>query len=405
MKTGLRSLFGKVGILFLAAAGGCAHNLELCNAHRYRNSERADFSKRGLLAFVVSETLDVSSQMFCRQVGIQMAQQGGYAVTSSPDADTKKADVDVRISVETEASGRLENFLISWPGFLLFAHAWLGYGYDVRYKVRCVVTNSATTERIADFTELLHLELRHSEFDRTWAAGCGWLFLYSATAFVNGFYVTSYDRDITPLLYSAAYPMLARRVALRLVKEINTSSIETANTGNRSEATAATGGRQSYCVEMFERVSGDDFAYRYRLRLRDGADAGLSAMNRIKEELRASVAADYAGAHGGRRADVQVDFPVFALKGGVVEGRAEVMRIDVMSLNYDPRAQKGTMAVKIGSKRFEDARAWVRKNIETLARDKNIVLTTGEIPAAARFYLRGERVKDGSVLEIEFETE
>jgi hypothetical protein len=160
-----------------------------------------------------------------------------------------------------------------------------------------------------------------------------------------------------------------------------------------------------YSIELFERVCDDDFTYRFRLRLRDGADAGLSAMNRIKEELRASVAADYAGAHGGRRADVQVDFPVFALKGGVVEGRAEVMRIDVMSLNYDPRAQKGTMAVKIGSNRFEDARAWVRKNIETLARDKNIVLTTGEIPAAARFYLRGERVKDGSVLEIEFETE
>jgi hypothetical protein len=40
-----------------------------------------------------------------------------------------------------------------------------------------------------------------------------------------------------------------------------------------------------------------------------------------------------------------------------------------------------------------------------LARDKNVALTTGTIPPAARFYLGAERIKDGNVLEIEFETE
>lgn len=161
----------------------------------------------------------------------------------------------------------------------------------------------------------------------------------------------------------------------------------------------------SYSVERFERISDNEFAYAFRLRLKDGADAGLSAMDRVKRELRATIAEDYVAAHGGRTADVQVDFPVFTLKDAVIEGRAEVMRIEVASLRYDPQAQKGVIAVKIGSNRFEDARLWVRKNIETLAKDKNVALTTGKIPPAARFYLGAERVRDGNILEIEFETE
>lgn len=161
----------------------------------------------------------------------------------------------------------------------------------------------------------------------------------------------------------------------------------------------------SYVVNRFERVSNDQYAYDFRLCLKNRADAGLSAIDSIKRELRSTIAADYVGAHGGHISDVRIDFPDFALNNDVIEGRAAVMCIEVMSLQYDPNVQKGVIAVKIGYSRFEDARAWVRKNIETLARDKNVALTTGEIPSAARFYLGAERIKPGNILEIEFETE
>ena len=59
----------------------------------------------------------------------------------------------------------------------------------------------------------------------------------------------------------------------------------------------------------------------------------------------------------------------------------------------------------MSANQYEEARAWIRKNIETLARDKNIVLTTGEIPPAAKFYLGREELKNGNILEIEFITE
>lgn len=160
-----------------------------------------------------------------------------------------------------------------------------------------------------------------------------------------------------------------------------------------------------YIIETFERVSDNDFAYVFSLRLKDGANVGLSALNQIKKEIRQTVASDYIGAYGGNLAEVHVDLPEFSLKDDVIRGRADVIRISVVFLTYNPQSQKGMIAIKIGANRFEDARKWVRKNIESLARDKNVALTTGQIPAAARFYLGAERIKDGNILEIEFETE
>ena len=169
----------------------------------------------------------------------------------------------------------------------------------------------------------------------------------------------------------------------------------------RNQASAGT----SYVVESFERTADDDFAYVFKLRLKDGADAGLGAVSRIKQELRQTVVSDYVATYGGNAGDVKVDFPDFSMKDAVIDGRAEVMRISVQSLRYDAQTQKGVIAVKIGANRFEDARKWVRKNIEALAKDKNVALTTGQIPPSARFYLGAERVLKGNILEIEFETE
>ena len=79
--------------------------------------------------------------------------------------------------------------------------------------------------------------------------------------------------------------------------------------------------------------------------------------------------------------------------------------LTVVALKYDPMQRCGVMSVKVECGKYEETRKWIRKNIETLARDKNIALTTGEIPPAAKFYLGREELKDGNVLEIEFKTE
>ncbi len=79
--------------------------------------------------------------------------------------------------------------------------------------------------------------------------------------------------------------------------------------------------------------------------------------------------------------------------------------IQIQTLNYDPNTRKGHMTVEFDSGYYAEARLWARENIETLARDKNVALQTGAIPSEAKFYLGAERVKEGNILEIEFETE
>ena len=162
----------------------------------------------------------------------------------------------------------------------------------------------------------------------------------------------------------------------------------------------------AYKIVSFDRESGNGFAYRFVLSLRDEDKTSLQVLRLVQKEFRAAVKEDYIESFPGVRQDsLYVDFPEYKLSSGKIEGRAVVLTISVTSLTYDPNTRTGRLAVKVNANQYEEARKWIRKNIETLARDKNIALTTGEIPPAAKFYLGREELKDGNVLEIEFKTE
>lgn len=173
----------------------------------------------------------------------------------------------------------------------------------------------------------------------------------------------------------------------------------------RQETVKRESAQPVYSVERFERLPGNEFAYEFELALTPGM-SGIALARRVKDEIRAEILSDYKATYTGESfQSTGVDFPKFVMSGGRIEGRAEVMQMRVMSLTYNQATRKGLMVVKIGSVRFDQARRWVRENIEVLARDKNVALMTGELPAAGKFYLGAERVKDGNILEIEFETE
>lgn len=135
-------------------------------------------------------------------------------------------------------------------------------------------------------------------------------------------------------------------------------------------------------------------------------DQSLSAFRVVQQEFRDAIKEDYAESFAGAdAATLFVEFPEYRQQGNRIEGRAVVLTVSVARLEYTPNTRSGVLAVRIGANQFEEARRWIRKNIETLARDKNIALVTGEIPPAAKFYLGRETLKDGNILEIEFKTE
>ncbi|MGN0854687.1 MAG: hypothetical protein ACI4R9_04100 [Kiritimatiellia bacterium] len=161
-----------------------------------------------------------------------------------------------------------------------------------------------------------------------------------------------------------------------------------------------------YRIVSCERESGKDFSYRFVLEIKDDSNDPLRMFRTIQKNFRAAIKEDYAESFSNIKTDsLFVDFPEYRQNNNRIEGRAVVLTIAVSSLAYDPNTRKGKLAVKVNANQYEEARKWIRKNIETLARDKNIALTTGEIPPAAKFYLGREELRDGNVLEIEFETE
>ena len=155
-----------------------------------------------------------------------------------------------------------------------------------------------------------------------------------------------------------------------------------------------------------ERTAKGGFAYVFELELSSGVEASLKTIKTVKHDFRKAVRDDYAESFSGTSVgSLYVEFPEFVLNARRIRGKAVVMSMVVLSMRYEPLTRTGHIVVRINGNRFEETRKWIRRNIETVARDKNIALTTGEIPPAAKFYLGREELKDGNVLEIEFRTE
>ena len=162
----------------------------------------------------------------------------------------------------------------------------------------------------------------------------------------------------------------------------------------------------TYAILRCERESGSNFVYRFELEL-TGEDKSLRAFRAVQREFREAVKEDYLETFPSARAStLVVDFTEYRLVDGRLEGRAVVLTLRVVSLDYDAATRCGSMSVKIAASQYAEARRWIRENIETLARDKNIALVTGECPPTSKFYLGDETFDEATcTLKIEFKTE
>jgi len=161
-----------------------------------------------------------------------------------------------------------------------------------------------------------------------------------------------------------------------------------------------------HSIVRLERDSDNAFSYSFGIEMSSAPSDAKSAVRAILREFMDSVKEDYLDAHqNADAASLMVSFSNLNVNGRRIEGCASVLTIKPLSLSYDTNTRLGKMSVRFSPGQADEARSWIRKNIETLARDKNIALVTGEIPPAAKFYLGREELKDGNILEIEFKTE
>ena len=167
----LRLVGGFLAVGFVLIASGCYHSLEILNEESFKVSPVSDFKKKGLKVALVSappvvlpvrsdENADeyhkaralkyakdfvMCERMFLQQVAKALSRQAGYDVFVTED-ERAVAQADVRIRVQEKVGGSAQgkNFLIGFPGCLIFAYAWNGFAYNVIWNFEAEIIAAAT---------------------------------------------------------------------------------------------------------------------------------------------------------------------------------------------------------------------------------------------------------------------
>jgi hypothetical protein len=143
--------------------------------------------------------------------------------------------VVAEINITPEYKGSGWNFLINWPGFLVFVPALNGYVYKANYQVDIALAKSANPAQKDAWTMPINLDLRHAEIDRTWTE-IGWL-EWGVIPLIGGIVFTQYDPDVTPILIDAIETPVGDYIAQEIIQRINASEtlIGTSNEAKESK--------------------------------------------------------------------------------------------------------------------------------------------------------------------------
>ncbi len=155
-KTGNRkSAIGR-GLQFLIVAGvflltGCSHALQITNLNDYYSEPARPLKEPVKIGVTSSGDTSPQAGRYVAAVVEAIKKNSSVAQVVYPykQAEQKDAvDAVADISVNPKYSGRGSNFLVNFPGFLIFAPAIWGYGYNADINTVVNVTrlkdNSAT---------------------------------------------------------------------------------------------------------------------------------------------------------------------------------------------------------------------------------------------------------------------
>lgn len=201
------------------ALAGCSHTLEVTNLGLYKpqfiNNRNADLSV-GLSAV----TSRPEEERFVTAIGNALKRDGFEVVYPYTPQQDKADTVDflVKLNTHSEYKGSGWNFLINWPGFLVWAPAWHGYNYRAIYTFDADIIDAKTGKEYPRVSIPVDLDIRHADIDRTWTE-ISWL-EWSVIAFVGGIVFTRYDQDLTPDLLNHVEPRIADYVSSRVASMV-----------------------------------------------------------------------------------------------------------------------------------------------------------------------------------------
>jgi hypothetical protein len=206
-----------LAVLMLAVTMvGCTHQLKIKNLSAYRTTSITPMEKT-LRIGIRSTGGDISDQQLTHLFGTSLMRNNLH-VTTAINNDNSNLDVLANVSVVSDNKGSGWNFLINFPGFLVWAPAWHGYKYQVTRDITVNLSDAKTGKPIDTIKVPVVLNIRHANIDRTWTE-VSW-FEFGIIAFVGGIVFIGYDDDVTPLVQEKAGPVIAEYVAEQISKSL-----------------------------------------------------------------------------------------------------------------------------------------------------------------------------------------
>ena len=202
------------GLMLVVTTVGCTHQLQIRNLNAYRNTSIQSL-ETPVRVGIRSTCADINDQQLIYGISSSLAKFNAR-VTSTVNPDNSNVDVISTVSIASDYEGSGWNFLINFPGFLVWAPAWHGYNYQVFHNININLADAKTGKTINTISVPVVLDIRHADFDRTWTE-ISWLEV-GVIAFVGGIVFVSYDNDVTPMVEQKAGPVIADYIAQEIAK-------------------------------------------------------------------------------------------------------------------------------------------------------------------------------------------
>ena len=213
-------MFGVISLMAAFFFFGCSHPITVKNLNSYSNLGMTSLDKK-LSIGMVPHTGDIHCDKLVKGVGEALGKYSANVLLPYSHSSSREVDVIADISVKPEYKGSGWNFLINFPGFLVFAPAWNGYIYEVNYNVDVVLTKISDNTKLDSFTLPIKLNVRHADINRTWTE-VSW-FEVGIIALVGGAMFIQYDQNVSPLIADTIKIPIGDYIALEIVNRINNS--------------------------------------------------------------------------------------------------------------------------------------------------------------------------------------
>lgn len=184
--------------LLLLPLVACTHSMQIKNLAEYRKSANAP---QRLKIVLKDRTSDYQTLELFNSVHQALATHPAVRqvlLTWDEQAEGEAPDAVVSVGSRGQCEGSGWNYLITFPGFLLFTHAWNGYVYKANLTTEVEVSFPGEETSLRQDIPTRY-NLRHCDFPRGAAASSGWYLPgWGGTNLIVGFFMVRYDDHATP---------------------------------------------------------------------------------------------------------------------------------------------------------------------------------------------------------------